>query len=102
VAAGVSRIATTVLPHRKPIAVGNVALRHFDARGRMLGTVADGPIVGITVEQIRRAGHVVALAHGVTHAPAIAAAMRTGLIDTLITDELTARAIAALSIPENR
>jgi DNA-binding transcriptional regulator LsrR (DeoR family) len=68
----------------------------------MLGTFADGHIVGITVEQIRRARHVVALAHGAAHATVIAAAMRTGLIDTLITDELTARAIAALPTPKKR
>ena len=98
VAPGVSRMTTNVLPHRKPVAVGHVALRHFDHRGRMLGTGADGHVVGITVEQMRRARHVVALAHGAAHAPVIAAAMRTGLIDTLITDELTARAIAALPI----
>ena len=77
-------------------AVGSIALRHFDCRGRMLGEAVDGHVVGLTIEQIRRARHVVALAHGPTQAPVIAAALRTRLVGTLITDEHTARAIVAL------
>ena len=76
--------------------VGHIALRHFDRAGRLLGASADGHVLGITVEQIRRARHVVALAHSPANAHAIVAALRTRLIDTLITDELTARAIAVL------
>jgi DNA-binding transcriptional regulator LsrR (DeoR family) len=76
--------------------VGSVALRHFDRAGRFLGAAVDGHVVGITVEQMRQAAHVVALAHGPANAHAIAAALRTGLVGTLITDELTACAIDAL------
>ena len=78
---------------------GRIALRHFDHRGRMLGQYVDGHVLGITLEQLGRARHVVALACGPSHAAAISAAMRTGLIHGLITDELTARAIAALPLP---
>lgn len=85
-------------PSSRP--VGHLALRHFDRAGRMLGACVDGHVVGITVEQIRHAGHVVGLAHGAANAQAIAAALRTRLIHTLITDEPTARAIAGLRRPE--
>jgi deoxyribonucleoside regulator len=78
------------------VPVGHIAHRHFDQTGRLLGTCADGHVVGITVDQMRRAAHVVALAHGPVRVHAIAAARSTGLIHTLITDELTARALAAL------
>lgn len=78
------------------VPVGHIAFRHFDRAGRLLGACADGHVLGITVEEIRRARHVVALAHAPANAHAIVAAMRTRLIDTLITDELTARAIAVL------
>jgi DNA-binding transcriptional regulator LsrR (DeoR family) len=95
-APGVSKVAKAALPHTASTPVGHIALRHFDRAGRLLGTCADGHVVGITLEQMRRARHVVALAHGPANARAFAAALRTRLIDTLITDELTARAIAVL------
>jgi len=80
-------------------AMGHIAHRHFDHRGHMLGKAVDGPVVGLTVDQLRRARHVVALAQGPAQAPVIAAAMQTQLVGTLITDEPTARAIAALPLP---
>jgi deoxyribonucleoside regulator len=83
----------------RPNSAGHIALRHFDDGGRMLGPVVDGHVVGITLQQLRAARHVVALAHGPAQAAAISAALRTGLIHALITDELTARAIAALPSP---
>ena len=89
--------ASIARPTREgPTPVGRLALRHFDCQGQMLGTAADGHVVGLTIEQLKRAQHVVALAHGPTHAHVIAAALRTRLVGTLITDELTARAVAAL------
>ena len=84
----------------RPAPAGHIALRHFDHGGRMLGPRVDGQVVGISVQQLRRARHVVALAHGPARAAAIAAALRTGLLHALITDELTARAIAELPCPE--
>ncbi|MEO8624309.1 MAG: sugar-binding domain-containing protein, partial [bacterium] len=84
------------LSREQPIPTGHIALQHFDRRGRMLGAVADGHVVGITIDQLRRVRRVVALVHGPKMAPVIEAAMRTRLVGTLITDELTARAIAAL------
>ncbi|MFL5619761.1 MAG: sugar-binding transcriptional regulator [Gemmatimonadaceae bacterium] len=89
-------VPDVALARKAPGSLGHIAHRHFDCRGRMLGTAADGHVVGLTIEQLRRARHVVALAHGPAQAAVIAAAMRTGLVGTLITDELTARAIAAL------
>jgi DNA-binding transcriptional regulator LsrR (DeoR family) len=79
-----------------PVPAGSIALRHFDCRGQMLGAAADGHVVGLTIEQLKRARHVVALAHEPTQPHVVAAALRTRFVDTLITDELTARAIAAL------
>jgi len=80
----------------EPVPVGHIALRHFDSEGHMLGTVVDGYVVGLTIEQLYRARHVVALAHDPERPHAIAAALRTRFVDTLITDESTARALAAL------
>ena len=79
-----------------PVPVGHIARRHFDCRGQMLGAVADAHVVGLTLEQLYRARHVVALADDPAQAHVIAAALRTRLVGTLITDEHTARAIVAL------
>jgi DNA-binding transcriptional regulator LsrR (DeoR family) len=62
----------------------------------MLGAAVDAHVVGLTLEQLQRTRHVVALAHDPAQAHVIAAALRTGLVGTLIIDERTARAIAAL------
>jgi DNA-binding transcriptional regulator LsrR (DeoR family) len=88
--------ATSLAGAPAETAVGSLALRHFDCTGRFLGTAVDGHVLGITVEQMRQAAHVVALAHGPRSAHVFAAALRTGLVGTLITDELTACAIDAL------
>jgi DNA-binding transcriptional regulator LsrR (DeoR family) len=59
------RLDTVYVEVRRGVAgVGSIALRHFDRAGTMLGAAADGHVVGITVEQLRGAGHVVALASG--------------------------------------
>jgi len=79
-----------------PLPVGHIALRHFDYQGQMLGAAVDGHVVGLTTEQLKRARHVVALAHAPAQPHVVAAALRTRFVGTLITDELTARAIAAL------
>jgi DNA-binding transcriptional regulator LsrR (DeoR family) len=65
----------------------------------MLGPPVDGHVIGISLRRLRAARHVVALAHGSAQARAISAALRTGVIHELITDELTARALAALPFP---
>jgi deoxyribonucleoside regulator len=100
ISTGVSTVINACSAHPSSRPVGHIALRHFDRVGRLLGTCVDGHVVGITVEQMRQAGHVVGLVHGPAAAQAIAAALRTRLIHTLITDELTARAIAGLRRPE--
>lgn len=80
----------------QPIPLGRIAFRHFDSRGQLLGAAVDGHIVGLTIDQLRRARHVVALAHDPAQAHVIAAALRTRLVGTLITDQRTACAVAAL------
>lgn len=96
VATGDSGITSVESTTDGPTPVGHIALHHFDRDGQILGPTADGHVVGITLEQLRRTRHVVGLAEGPAHASAIAAAMQTNLIHELITDELTARALAAL------
>ena len=76
-------------------AVGDIALRFFDARGRPVRSSLDDRILGITLDQLRRTPEVVAVAGGVDKVDAIHAALRTGIVRALITDRLTAETLAA-------
>ena len=74
-------------------AVGDVALRFFDAHGKPVRTALDDRILGITTEQLRSVGRVVAVAGGADKVAAIAAALEAGMLHVLITDRATAEAL---------
>ncbi|HEY0778568.1 MAG TPA: sugar-binding transcriptional regulator [Gemmatirosa sp.] len=76
-------------------AVGDVALRFFDAAGAFVPTSLDDRLLGITAEQLRKVRRVVAVAGGAEKADAIHAALRAGIVHVLITDQRTARDLAA-------
>lgn len=61
------------------------------------GSTVVGSVVpiAITLEQLRRAGPTTAIAGGAGKSRAIAAALRSGVIDILITDDAAARAMIA-------
>ena len=74
-------------------AIGDIALRFFDASGRFVRTSLDDRILGITADQLRRHGRVVAVAGGKTKVQAIRAALKARAVNVLITDQTTARAL---------
>jgi DNA-binding transcriptional regulator LsrR (DeoR family) len=67
-------------------AVGDISLRFFDKQGKPVKTPLDDRVIGITLE---------ALAGGQKKIDAIAGALRTGVIDMLITDRFTAERLTA-------
>ena len=71
-------------------AVGDIALRYFDAEGRGVASEIDDRIIGISLEQLKDGPRVVAVSGGPDKVPAIRAALRGGLIDVLVTDSVTA------------
>jgi DNA-binding transcriptional regulator LsrR (DeoR family) len=71
-------------------AVGDIALRYFDAEGRPVASEIDDRIIGISLEQLRHGPRVVAASGGPDKVPAIRAALRGQLIDVLVTDSVTA------------
>ena len=73
--------------------VGDIATHFFDKNGEFVYPY--GNSLCASVESIRRIGETVAVACGNKKAQAIACAMRTQLLNTLITDEHTAKAILA-------
>lgn len=72
-------------------AVGDVATHFFDEKGTFLNLYEN--TLCASVDNLKHAKETVAIACGKEKAQAIAAALRTGVIDTLITDEQTARYI---------
>jgi DNA-binding transcriptional regulator LsrR (DeoR family) len=74
-------------------AIGDVALRFFDAEGAPVRSSLDDRLLGISTEQLRQAPRVVAVAGGADKVDAIFGALRSGLVDVLITDHLTAEAL---------
>jgi DNA-binding transcriptional regulator LsrR (DeoR family) len=71
-------------------AVGDIALRFFDANGRPVNHPLNDRIVGLDLEQISCLPRVVAIAGGSDKFDVIRGAVRGHLIDVLITDERTA------------
>jgi len=74
-------------------AVGEAAGVFFDADGVVVDTPLTARIVGLTGEQLHAIRHVIGIAHGPEKVEAIAAAVRGGLIDSLVTTTDTADAL---------
>lgn len=74
-------------------AVGNIAYRCIDAEGKPLHTEFDERIVGLTLEQLAAIPRVVAIAGGRPKHQVVEAALKSGVLDVLITDEGTAEAL---------
>ena len=72
-------------------AVGDVATHFFNGQGEFVDLYEN--TLCASAENIRNARESVAIACGEAKAEAIAGALRTGLIDTLVTDEHTARQV---------
>ncbi len=75
-------------------AAGDICLHFFDEDGRPIESPFDARVIGIMLEQLRQVRRVVAVAGGRRKLRALRGAMRSGLIDVLITDSFTANALA--------
>ena len=72
-------------------AIGDVATHFFDKTGRFINLYRN--TLCASVDNIKNAKESIAIACGKEKAEAIAGALRTNMIDTLITDEYTARQV---------
>lgn len=71
--------------------IGEIGLRFFDANGSFVKTPLDDRVIGVTLEELSQIDRVVAVAGGKSKTEAIRGALRTGVIDLLITDKYTAK-----------
>lgn len=75
--------------------VGDMSLRFFDANGAYVKTPLDDRVIGITLEELAKVDRVMALAGGQAKTEAIRGALKTGIIDLLITDKFTAERLVS-------
>lgn len=75
--------------------VGDMSLRFFDAQGRHVRSSVDDRVIGITLDELAQVDRVIALAGGQSKTEAIRGALRTGVIDLLITDRFTAERLVS-------
>jgi len=71
-------------------AIGDIALRFFDAYGQPIHSELDDRVIGITLKQLKQIERVVGVAGGPQKEAVIRGALLGGLVDVLITDHVTA------------
>jgi len=74
-------------------AVGDIALRYLDAAGATLDLEINSRLIGLTIDQISRIPRVIGIAGGVLKHSIIRAALRSHILDVLVTDVGTAQAL---------
>lgn len=74
-------------------AVGDVAGRFFDAAGQPLASELDATVIGLSLESLRSIPRRVAVVRGLHKVEALRVALRSGIVNMLITDVETASAV---------
>jgi DNA-binding transcriptional regulator LsrR (DeoR family) len=74
---------------------GEVVGRLFDRHGVVLETALDQRVIGIDVHRLRQVPRLITSSHGAYRAEATAAAVRAGLVHTLVVDDELATALLA-------
>jgi deoxyribonucleoside regulator len=77
--------------------VGDLCAHMFDADGHFVEHEVSRRTLSITVDELRRVPHVVAVAGGVNKAVSLLGAVRTGIPRVLITDQLAAERLLVLA-----
>jgi deoxyribonucleoside regulator len=91
--------ATMIRDLTRAGAVGEFCGRFIDAAGRECDTSWRDRVIGVRVEQLRQIPQVIAVVSGSDRSAAILAAIRGGLIKSLVIDELGASALLAAVPP---
>jgi DNA-binding transcriptional regulator LsrR (DeoR family) len=71
-------------------AVGEISFRFYDKDGKPVDTPLNERVIGVTMDHLKKAKRVMALAGGASKTEAIEGALNLGIIDILVTDKFTA------------
>jgi deoxyribonucleoside regulator len=74
-------------------AIGDICARYFNIHGEFIKDIFYERLIGISVEAMKKAKTVIAIAAGTEKSISIVGALYTDTIDILITDEQTAKAL---------
>jgi DNA-binding transcriptional regulator LsrR (DeoR family) len=77
----------------KANAIGDICARYFDRQGNFINNEQDDRMIGVSLSQLQKAHHVVAVAGGAEKANAVIGALRTHLISDLFIDEALAQVL---------
>ncbi|AWI09370.1 deoxyribonucleoside regulator [Ereboglobus sp. PH5-5] len=81
---------------RKIGAVGEICGRFFDKNGRECASYWRDRVISIDLDDLRKIPQVIGISSGAVRAPAIAGALKGGMLKTLLTDESAAEALLAM------
>ncbi|GAB4424424.1 MAG: sugar-binding domain-containing protein [Anaerolineae bacterium] len=77
--------------------VGEVCGYHYNLRGEVLPLELHERIIGVTLDMLKKAPFVIGVGGSIHKASAILGALRLGILDCLITDEIAARAVLKMA-----
>jgi len=77
-------------------AVGDISCRFFDIQGKPVTTEFEERVISLSLDEISQIRSVIAIAGGDDKVHAILGGLRTGCVDILVTDEVTANKVLAL------
>ena len=73
--------------------VGDICSYHYDLHGHILPLELHQRIIGVNLEILKKIPYVIGVAGGIDKATSILGALRTGVIDCLVTDDMAARTV---------
>lgn len=75
-------------------AVGDILLRFYEAKGRLVHTGLENRVISMRLEELKRVRRAIGIAGGQRKFQGILGALRGGWVNTLITDRFTAERLA--------
>jgi DNA-binding transcriptional regulator LsrR (DeoR family) len=82
--------------------VGELCGYHYDLRGNVLPLELHQRIIGVDLQTLANTPYVIGVAGGIHKASSIFGALRLGVIDCLVTDEIAARAVLKMLSQEEK
>lgn len=79
--------------------VGDITGHILDADGGLIDHDINTRVIGMSLDDLTKINNVILAAGGMHKVPVIAAALKRGFVDTLVTDENTAKAILGRAAP---
>jgi DNA-binding transcriptional regulator LsrR (DeoR family) len=77
--------------------VGDICSFHYDLRGKVLPLELHERLIGVSLETLRKIPYVIGVGGGIDKASAVLGALRLGVLDCLVTDEIAARAVLKMA-----